>query len=160
MGIFQDLQLLLPGLPGAQSIGGIQKSIHMNASGHQDRQQHKRSSPHGVSKAGKALTDRIQKYYQKYAFPSCKSTPITTPINGKKHIIYRIFSLSQSALGTGILENMANAIKKLFQIFFIMTQFPPAFLFLPAEWSRPLPPPHPPVLPVHSSSLPNIADNV
>lgn len=103
----------------------------------------------------------LQRRAQVQRIPNpCKSTPITTPINGKKHIIYRIFSLSQSALGTGILENMANAIKKLFQIFFIMTQFPPAFLFLPAEWSRPLPPPHPPVLPVHSSSLPDIADNV
>lgn len=150
-GILQDLQLLLPGLPGAQSIGGIQKSIHMNASGHQDRQQHKRSSTHGISKGepGAENPQSLQEYSNHHS-----------RISGKKHIIYRIFSLSQSALGTGILENMANAIKKLFQIFFIMTQFPPAFLFLPAEWSRPLPPPHPPVLPVHSSSLPDIADNV
>ena len=30
----------------------------------------------GVSKAGQPLIDCIEKYYQRYAFPSCKSTPI------------------------------------------------------------------------------------
>lgn len=30
----------------------------------------------GVSKAGQPLIDCIQKYYKKYAFPSCKETPI------------------------------------------------------------------------------------
>ena len=30
----------------------------------------------GVSKAGQPLIDCIQKYYMKYAFPSCKDTQI------------------------------------------------------------------------------------
>ena len=42
----------------------------------------------GVSKAGKALTDCIQKYYQKYAFPSCKSTPIILASLGNDAGIY------------------------------------------------------------------------
>jgi len=42
----------------------------------------------GVSKAGKPLTDCIQKYYQKYAFPSCKSTPIILASLGNDAGIY------------------------------------------------------------------------
>ena len=42
----------------------------------------------GVSKAGKALTDCIQKYFQKYAFPSCKSTPIILASLGNDAGIY------------------------------------------------------------------------
>ena len=42
----------------------------------------------GVSKAGKPLTGCIQKYYQKYAFPSCKSTPIILASLGNDAGIY------------------------------------------------------------------------
>ena len=42
----------------------------------------------GVSKAGKPLTDCIQKHYQKYAFPSCKSTPIILASLGNDAGIY------------------------------------------------------------------------
>lgn len=150
MGILQDLQLLLPWAARSSEhrwYPEIHPYEYLRSPGQAAAQT---KLPHSISKG---------EWVQRIPNP-CKSTPNHPPISGKKHIIYRIFSLSQSALGTGILENMANAIKKLFQIFFIMTQFPPAFLFLPAEWSRPLPPPHPPVLPVHSSSLPDIADNV
>ena len=42
----------------------------------------------GVSKAGKPPTDCIQKYYQKYAFPSCKSTPIILASLGNDAGIY------------------------------------------------------------------------
>ena len=42
----------------------------------------------GVSKAGKALIDCITKYYKKYAFPSCKSTPIVCASLGNDAGIY------------------------------------------------------------------------
>ena len=42
----------------------------------------------GVSKAGKALTDCIQKYYQKYAFAPCKNTPIILASLGNDAGIY------------------------------------------------------------------------
>ena len=45
--------------------------------------------------------------------------PMTIPIQGKKHSIYRIFSSVQSACGMGIRENMANAVLKLLYNFFI-----------------------------------------
>ena len=62
-------------------------------------------------------------------YPQIKN-PITAPIPGKKHIIYLMFSLSQSARGAGILENMAKAIKKLFQTFFIkLFHTPPGCLY-------------------------------
>lgn len=42
----------------------------------------------GVSKAGKPLTDLIQKYYDKYAFTACKGTPIIRAILGNDAGIY------------------------------------------------------------------------
>lgn len=42
----------------------------------------------GVSKAGKPLTDCIQKYYSKYAFPSCKETQIVLAELGNDAGIY------------------------------------------------------------------------
>ena len=42
----------------------------------------------GVSKAGKILTDCIQKYYKKYAFSSCKNTPIILASLGNDAGIY------------------------------------------------------------------------
>ena len=42
----------------------------------------------GVSKAGQPLTDCIQKYYRKYAFPSCKETPIVLATLGNDAGIY------------------------------------------------------------------------
>ncbi len=42
----------------------------------------------GVSKAGKPLTDLIQKYYDRYAFSACKGTPIIRAILGNDAGIY------------------------------------------------------------------------
>ena len=42
----------------------------------------------GVSKAGQPLIDCIQKYYRKYAFPSCKDTPIVLATLGNDAGIY------------------------------------------------------------------------
>jgi len=42
----------------------------------------------GVSKAGKPLTDLIQKYYDQYAFTPCKGTPIIRAILGNDAGIY------------------------------------------------------------------------
>ena len=42
----------------------------------------------GVSKAGQPLIDCIEKYYQRYAFPSCKETPIVLATLGNDAGIY------------------------------------------------------------------------
>lgn len=42
----------------------------------------------GVSKAGQPLIDCIEKYYQRYAFSSCKETPIVLAILGNDAGIY------------------------------------------------------------------------
>ena len=42
----------------------------------------------GVSKAGQPLIDCIQKYYMKYAFSSCKETPLMTATLGNDAGIY------------------------------------------------------------------------
>ena len=42
----------------------------------------------GVSIAGKALTDCIQKYYREYTFSSCKDTPIVIATLGNDAGIY------------------------------------------------------------------------
>ena len=42
----------------------------------------------GVSKAGQPLIDCIEKYYQRYAFSSCKETPIVLATLGNDAVIY------------------------------------------------------------------------
>ena len=42
----------------------------------------------GVSRAGQPLIDCIQKYYRKYAFPTCKDTPIVLATLGNDAGIY------------------------------------------------------------------------
>lgn len=42
----------------------------------------------GVSKAGQPLIDCIEKYYQRYAFPSCKETPVVLATLGNDAGIY------------------------------------------------------------------------
>ena len=42
----------------------------------------------GVSKAGQPLIDCITKFYKKYAFPSCKNTPIVCASLGNDAGIY------------------------------------------------------------------------
>lgn len=42
----------------------------------------------GVSKAGQVLVDCVEKYYKKYAFPSCKDTPIALATLGNDAGIY------------------------------------------------------------------------
>ena len=42
----------------------------------------------GVSKAGQPLIDCIEKYYQRYAFSSCKETPIVLATLGNDAGIY------------------------------------------------------------------------